>query len=135
MPQPRQRRPISDIMRSIARIAFASEVAVRLTRRIVVRTGVLAALSPIFHRFGAPLLGASAYAQTRDGEGAADWRHGLSLFGELKYPTGFKHFDYVNPRAPKGGNVRLMALGTFDNFNEVVSGLKGSIAANVGIIS
>jgi microcin C transport system substrate-binding protein len=107
----------------------------RLTRRIVVRTGVLAALSPVFHRFGAPLLGASAYAQTRDGEGAAEWRHGLSLFGDLKYSPGFKHFDYVNSQAPKGGSVRLMALGTFDNFNEVVSGLKGSIAANVGIIS
>jgi hypothetical protein len=34
------------------------------------------------------------------------WRHGLSLFGDLKYPTDFKHFDYVNPNAPKGGSVR-----------------------------
>jgi len=119
----------------VADARVVPEVALRLTRRIVVRTGVLAALSPIFDRFGAPLLGASAYAQTRDGEGAAEWRQGLSLFGDLKYSPGFKHFDYVNPQAPKGGSVRLMALGTFDNFNEVVSGLKGSIAANVGIIS
>src|SRR5215467_8072280 len=29
--------------------------------------------------------------------------HGLSVFGELKYPVDFKHFDYVNPDAPKGG--------------------------------
>ncbi len=30
------------------------------------------------------------------------WRHGLSLFGEPRYPAGFKHFDYVNPAAPQG---------------------------------
>jgi microcin C transport system substrate-binding protein len=32
---------------------------------------------------------------------ANNWRHGLSLFGDLKYPPGFKHFDYVNPAAPR----------------------------------
>ena len=30
-------------------------------------------------------------------------RHGMSAFGDLKYPAGFKHFEYVNPNAPKGG--------------------------------
>ena len=45
------------------------------------------------------------------------WKHGLSLFGDLKYPADFKQFDYVNANAPKGGAVRLMAFGTFDNFN------------------
>ena len=30
-------------------------------------------------------------------------RHGISAFGDLKYPADFKHFDYVNPDAPKGG--------------------------------
>ena len=114
---------------------LASEVSVRLTRRLVVHAGVLAALSPILGRFGLPLLAGSAYAQGRNGERNLEWRHGLSLFGELKYPAGFKHFDYVNPNAPKGGSVRLMALGTFDNFNEVVAGLKGSIAAGAGLIS
>ncbi len=114
---------------------LAPEVSVRLTRRLVVRAGVLAALSPILGRFGLPLFAGSAYAQERNGERNLEWRHGLSLFDELKYPAGFKHFDYVNPNAPKGGSVRLMALGTFDNFNEVVSGLKGSIAAGAGMIS
>src|SRR6266536_3175317 len=114
---------------------LAPEVSVRLTRRLVVRAGVLAALPPILGRFGLPLLAASAYAQERDGERNLEWRHGLSLFGELKYPAGFKHFDYVKPNAPKAGSVRLMALGTFDNFNEVVAGLKGSIAAGAGMIS
>ena len=33
--------------------------------------------------------------------------HGLSAFGELKYPPKFTHFDYVNPEAPKGGTFTL----------------------------
>ena len=109
----------------------------RLTRRSVVRTGVLTALSPVLDRFGMPFFGGAANAQERDlaGNAERDWKHGLSLFGELKYPAGFKHFDYVNPKAPKGGAVRMIAFGTFDNFNEVVSGLKGSIAMGVGMIS
>ena len=48
---------------------------------------------------------------------APAWKHGLSLFGDLKYPAGFKHFEYVNPKAPRGGLVRQVAIGTFDNFN------------------
>jgi microcin C transport system substrate-binding protein len=105
----------------------------RLTRRSVVRTGALAAISPILDRFGVPLLATPAAAQA--GGQAPDWRHGLSLFGELKYPAGFKHFEYVNPNAPKGGTVRMIAFGTFDNFNEVVAGLKGSVAMGAGMIS
>ncbi len=105
----------------------------RLTRRSVVRIGALAALSPILDRFGLPLmrtlLGTPANAQERR------WQHGLSLFGELKYPEGFKHFDYVNPKAPKAGTVRMIASGTFDNFNEVIAGLKGSVAMGAGMIS
>jgi microcin C transport system substrate-binding protein len=106
----------------------------RLTRRTVVHAGALATLSPIFQRLGLPLLGSTPVSAQGPNSGR-DWRHGLSLFGELKYPAGFKHFDYVNPKAPKGGTVRLIALGTFDNFNEVVAGLKGSIAMGTGIIS
>src|SRR5262249_45045137 len=59
------------------------------------------------------------------------WRHGLSLFGDLKYPADFKHFDYVNPNAPKRGTMRLIASGTYDNFNFVVFGLKGQLAAGL----
>lgn len=67
-------------------------------------------------------------------QGETAWRHGLSLFGEPKYPAGFAHFDYVNPNAPKGGSVRLVAVGTFDNFNTVVAGVKGSIAGGIDLI-
>ena len=57
--------------------------------------------------------------------------HGLSIYGDLKYPPGFAHFDYVNPDAPKGGDVRLSAVGTFDNLNPYI--LKGVAAAGVGL--
>jgi microcin C transport system substrate-binding protein len=59
------------------------------------------------------------------------WRHGVSLLGELKYPPDFKHFDYVNPNAPKGGAVRLTGFGTYDNFNLVVAGVKGAIVSDI----
>jgi len=62
------------------------------------------------------------------------WRHGLSLFGELKYPAGFKQLDYVNAAAPKGGTVREIALGTYDSFNSVVAGVKGTTAAAIDLI-
>lgn len=67
-----------------------------------------------------------ARAQTEIGE--AVWRHALSLFGDVKYPADFKRFDYVNPDAPKGGVARTISIGTFDNFNIAVMGVKGSIA-------
>ena len=104
-----------------------------LTRRFLVRSGALAAGFPLIGRFGLPVLPSPAAAQQSQAERA--WRHGVSLFGELKYPADFKHFDYVNPDAPKGGSVRMIGLGTFDNFNEVVAGLKGSLAAFAGVVS
>jgi microcin C transport system substrate-binding protein len=73
----------------------------------------------------ADLIGAARAEQEKN------WRHGLSLYGELKYPPGFKQFDYVNANAPKGGTVRQIALGTFDNFNTAVAGVKGSLAAGI----
>ena len=62
------------------------------------------------------------------------WRHGLSLFGDLKYPAGFKQFDYVNATVPKGGAVRQIAIGTYDNFNVVVAGVKGALATGIDSI-
>jgi microcin C transport system substrate-binding protein len=59
------------------------------------------------------------------------WRHGVSPFGELKYPSGFKQFDYVKANAPKGGAARQIAIGTFDNFNTVVAGIKGALVFGI----
>jgi microcin C transport system substrate-binding protein len=57
--------------------------------------------------------------------------HGLSICGDLKYPPDFKHFDYVNPDAPKGGTLRMGVLGTtFDTFNAFI--VKGNKAAGTG---
>jgi microcin C transport system substrate-binding protein len=62
------------------------------------------------------------------------WRHGAALLGEPKYPPGFRHLDYVNPTAPTGGLVRLGAQGTFDSFNIVVAGVKGTPEQGLGLI-
>jgi microcin C transport system substrate-binding protein len=62
------------------------------------------------------------------------WRHGSSLFGNLKYPPGFSHFDYVNTAAPKRGEARRSMLGTYDNFNVVVAQVKGNLAAGLELI-
>ena len=58
--------------------------------------------------------------------------HGSSLHGDLKYPKGFKHFDYVNPDAPKGGTVRLSAIGSYDSLNPFI--LKGVSASGLGLM-
>lgn len=47
--------------------------------------------------------------------------YAFATLGEPKYSTDFSHFDYVNPAAPKGGDVRLAAIGTYDNFNRFAS--------------
>jgi microcin C transport system substrate-binding protein len=62
------------------------------------------------------------------------WRHGVSPFGDLKYPSGFKQFDYVNANAPKGGAACQIALGPFDNFNMVVAGIKGSLVLGIDLV-
>ena len=43
--------------------------------------------------------------------------HGYSYFGNLDYPADFSHLNYVNPDAPKGGEIALSASGTFDSLN------------------
>jgi microcin C transport system substrate-binding protein len=65
----------------------------------------------------------------------AEPRHGLSAFGDLKYPANFPHFDYVNPDAPKGGTIvtiGTLALQTFDSFNGYI--LKGDPAQGIGLL-
>jgi len=99
---------------------------VSLSRRNLLRTGAAALSAPALAALDAALP-QPALAQTDP----KTWRHGLSLFGDLKYPAGFKHFDYVNPNAPRGGSARQIAFGTFDNFNYAVAGVKGSLAAGL----
>jgi microcin C transport system substrate-binding protein len=98
----------------------------RLTRRVLLQTGAAALAAPAVGRPNAVL--------AQDAAPAKIWKHGLSLFGELKYPEGFKQFDYVNAGAPKGGATRQMAFGTFDNLNMAVARVKGSVAAGLDLI-
>ena len=52
-----------------------------------------------------------------DTEQAIIKSHGISTFGDLKYPAGFAHLDYVYPDAPKGGEFSTWSQGTFDSMN------------------
>ena len=74
----------------------------RFTRRTVLKLGAAATA-------GAWLLPSAGRA-----DGA---RHGMSLFGDLKYGPDFPHFDYVNPDAPKGGRMVLSAPTWYFNQN------------------
>lgn len=101
----------------------------KLSRRTVLRGAAASLATPALGALGATSLVEPAAAQ------APAWKHGLSLFGDIKYPQGFTHFDYVNPAAPQGGTVRQVAIGTFDNFNGVVAGVKGSLASGLELIN
>jgi microcin C transport system substrate-binding protein len=63
---------------------------------------------------------------------AADWSHATALNGTPKYAPGFAHFDYANPKAPKGGQARLAVVGSFDTLNPVPD--KGQIASGMALV-
>src|SRR5690606_9188824 len=55
--------------------------------------------------------------------------HAMTMHGTPKYGPGFTHLDYVNPDAPKGGTLRLHAIGTFDSLNPFI--VKGAPAGGM----
>jgi microcin C transport system substrate-binding protein len=57
----------------------------------------------------------------------------MSLYGDLKYPADFKHFAYVNPDAPKGGELKLSSIGSFDNLNPYI--IKGEQAEGMDALT
>ncbi|MER2520185.1 MAG: extracellular solute-binding protein [Bdellovibrionales bacterium] len=59
-------------------------------------------------------------------------QHGLALHGNTKYHADFQHFDHANPNAPKGGELRLASLGTYDTINPFT--LKGVAADGAGLV-
>jgi len=65
--------------------------------------------------------------------GADEATHGIAMHGQPKYAEGFAHFDYVNPDAPRGGELRLPAGGSFDSLNPFIVkgtapvGLRGNV--------
>lgn len=70
-----------------------------------------------------------AVAQTSEPQ----WRYGTSLTGEPKYGPDFKHYDYVNIDAPKGGTLNQVAVGSFDSLNAfVVQGVPAAGLSDLG---
>lgn len=59
-------------------------------------------------------------------------RHALSLLGEPALPADFTHFPYVNPDAPKGGEVVQHAIGSYDSFNPFI--VRGVPGAGIGLV-
>nr|WP_226341004.1 extracellular solute-binding protein [Gemmobacter serpentinus] len=77
---------------------------------------------------GAALLALAAFT-TASRADAVMVSHGISTFGDLKYPADFKHLDYVNPDAPKGGEISEWTMGGFDSMNPfTVKGLAGALS-------
>ena len=56
-------------------------------------------------------------ASVADEESKIIKSHGYSFYGDLTYPADYPHFDYVNPEAPKAGEISIASLGTFDSMN------------------
>ncbi len=52
----------------------------------------------------------------------AQTQHGISRYNELKYPANFTAFDYVKPDAPKGGELRVAVMGSYDTLNQTIKG-------------
>ncbi len=77
------------------------------------------------------MAGLSIPSFAADGSAPA-WHESLALIGSPKYPDGFKHFDYVNPDAPKGGTLNLSETGSFDTLNPILS--KGDAASGLGLV-
>lgn len=86
------------------------------SRRAVSRTRALDARSGRIAILGVSVLWLMAGAAALKAEEVIE-SHGYSFFGDLTYPADFEHFDYVNPDAPKGGEISVSAPGTFDSMN------------------
>lgn len=78
------------------------------------------------------VLGLAAAGAAPAADYTATPTHGVAMLGQLKYPSGFTHFDYVNPDAPKGGEIVQEATGSFDSFNQFI--LRGTPAAGISLI-
>ena len=105
-----------------------------LTKNLLVSAAVAASLSMGGGQAGAqeaepPL---QVAAERPQGGNNAMKHHALSLVGKVKFGPDFKHFDWVNPDAPKGGTVRNASLGSFDSLNRF--SVKGSPADGLPLI-
>ena len=95
-------------------------------RRIVLALGALFAAA-LVQSVGAAE--ASKPAEATPAKQSIHTSYAVSLYGQPKYPADFKHFDYVNPNAPKGGTIKQAGLGSYDSFNPFA--LRGTSAINI----
>lgn len=100
--------------------------------------------APLTRRTALGLIGATASLTGLGGIPRTGWAagtdeagmirsHGYNYYGELAYPADYTHFAYVNPEAPKGGQITLSAVGTFDGFNRWAS--FGRPERNSGVVA
>ena len=94
--------------------------------RLVIHLGIFRPM----RRF-ALLIPALFFVLAATGAGAEP-RHGIAMHGAPKYGPDFKHFDYVNPLAPKGGAIKLATTGSYDSLNAFIT--KGQPVAGIGSI-
>lgn len=87
--------------------------------------GLAAAWTPALAQNGASAPTAAAPAAPKP-------QHGIAIHGEPKYPADFKHFDYADPDAPKGGTAKLSWFGSFDSLNPYI--VRGTAAIGLGFI-
>ncbi len=78
------------------------------------------------------LLWASAVAADSPSCEDPEYHHGISHLLPLKYGKDATHFDYTNPNAPKGGEMKIPIGGTFDNYNAIIE--KGRLAAGYSVL-
>ena len=105
--------------------------ATRSQSRALDRRPVFHALTGLVVSFATALAlaGMARGQETTAEEGEMIVSHGYSFYGDLKYPADFEHYDYVNPDAPKGGELSYAALGTFDSMNPyTVKGRRGELS-------
>lgn len=111
-------------------------MTLRITRRdaaFLLAAGGAGVLSPRWAR-AAGEAEAAAAATSEVAASPEGWirSHGSTLVGDLHYPADFKHLNFVNPEAPKGGRARLGGFGGFDSFNPFIT--KGDSAAGLGLL-
>jgi microcin C transport system substrate-binding protein len=101
--------------------------------KLTARTAVHAA--PVFTRMvatGFLILGLAAWATAGRAQDTII-AHGISTFGELKYPADFAHLDYVNPDAPKGGEISQSTFGGFDSMNPYSEKGRAAALSNIAL--
>ena len=77
-----------------------------------------------------------AFAETQESKPKEEVKtttaHAFAMYGDIKYPADFKHFEYASPKALKGGTVRLQGIGTFDSLNPFIT--RGTPASRLGLV-